>query len=306
MASLGENRYGKARVRVMKVVRHETHHAMKEWNVRVLLHGDFESCFNAGDNSKILPTDTMKNTVYYLARESQAATLEEFAIELIDYLLAKNPQVSKASAEVEEKSWGQLSIDGAPHPTTYRMNGPELQTVEALRERDGNLQLTSGIDGLMILKTTKSAFTGYIKDKLTTLPESTDRDSCLGVSGNAGRLRGCPAISNRRAAQGLRGARQPKRAAHSLRYRSGDARCRSGDGARQAHHAQPALQSGGPQPLRTGESQPDFRAHRRAPWVHRSGRHAIAATPSSKRVIVCQAACNPSKAHTSSTSTVNG
>ena len=175
MASLGENRYGKARVRVMKVVRHETHHAMKEWNVRVLLHGDFESCFNAGDNSKILPTDTMKNTVYYLARESQAATLEEFAIELIDYLLANNPQVSKASAEVEEKSWGQLSIDGAPHPTTYRMNGPELQTVEALRERDGNLQLTSGIDGLMILKTTKSAFTGYIKDKLTTLPESTDR-----------------------------------------------------------------------------------------------------------------------------------
>jgi len=175
MASLGENRYGKARVRVMKVVRHETHHAMKEWNVRVLLHGDFESCFNAGDNSKILPTDTMKNTVYYLARESQAATLEEFAVELIDYLLANNPQVSKASAEIEEKSWERVSIDGSPHPTTYRMNGPELQTVEAISERGGAVKITSGIDGLMILKTTNSAFTGYVKDKLTTLPESTDR-----------------------------------------------------------------------------------------------------------------------------------
>jgi len=175
MASLGENRYGKSRVRVMKVVRHETHHAMKEWNVRVLLHGDFESCFTAGDNSKILPTDTMKNTVYYLARESQAATLEEFAIELVEYLLANNLQVTKASAEVEEKSWEPVIIDGMPHPTTYKLGGSELQTTAAVRERGDALKVTSGIDGLVILKTTKSAFTGYIKDKLTTLPESTDR-----------------------------------------------------------------------------------------------------------------------------------
>jgi urate oxidase len=175
MATLGENRYGKSRVRVMKVVRQETHHAMKEWSVRVLLHGDFESCFTAGDNSNILPTDTMKNTVYWLARESQASTLEEFATELVEYLLAKNPQVTKTSAEIEEKNWEQVLIDGSPHATTYKLAGPELQTVEAVRERNGELKITSGIDGLVILKTTKSAFTGYIKDNLTTLPESTDR-----------------------------------------------------------------------------------------------------------------------------------
>ena len=175
MATLGENCYGKARVRVMKVVRHATHHAMKEWNVRVLLHGDFESCFTEGDNGKILPTDTMKNTVYYLARESNAATLEEFAIELVEYLLSNNPQVSKAVAEIEEKSWERVPIDGAPHATTYRLAGPELQTAEAVLERGGSMKITSGIDGLVILKSTNSAFTGYIKDKLTTLPESTDR-----------------------------------------------------------------------------------------------------------------------------------
>jgi urate oxidase len=175
MAHLGENRYGKSRIRVMKVVRHETYHAMKEWSVRVLLHGDFESCFTEGDNSSILPTDTMKNTVYYLARESQAATLEEFAIELVEYLLANNPQVSKASAEIEEKSWEQLLVDGAAHATTYKLGGPELQTCEVSHQRGGELKITSGVDGLMILKTKKSAFTGYIKDKLTTLPESIDR-----------------------------------------------------------------------------------------------------------------------------------
>jgi len=175
MAHLGENRYGKSRVRVMKVVHHATHHAMKEWSVRVLLHGDFATCFTEGDNSNILPTDTMKNTVYYLARESQAATLEEFAIELVDYLLANNPQVSKASVEIEEKSWKPVLLDGVPHATTYQLGGPELQTTEAIRKRGENLQIASGIDGLVILKTTNSAFTGYIKDKLTTLPESTDR-----------------------------------------------------------------------------------------------------------------------------------
>ncbi len=175
MASLGENRYGKSRVRLMKVVRHETHHAMKEWNVRLLLHGDFESCFTEGDNSRILPTDTMKNTVYYLARESQAATLEEFAIEIVEFLLANNPQASKVSAEIEEKSWSQLPIDGFPHPTTYRLGGPELQTTEVVQERGGPLKVISGIDGLVILKTTKSAFTGYIKNPQTTLPENTDR-----------------------------------------------------------------------------------------------------------------------------------
>jgi len=175
MATLGENRYGKSRVRVMKVVRHETHHALKEWNVRLLLHGDFETCFTEGDNSKILPTDTMKNTVYYIARESNAATLEEFAIEIVEFLLANNPQASKASAEIEEKSWQRMKVDGQPHPTTYQLSGPELQTAEVSQVRGGPLTVISGIDGLTILKTTKSAFTGYIRNAQTTLPESTDR-----------------------------------------------------------------------------------------------------------------------------------
>jgi len=175
MAHLGENRYGKSRVRVMKVVRHETHHEMKEWNVRLLLHGDFETCFTEADNGKILPTDTMKNTVYWLARESQAATPETFGIELAGYLLANNSQVTKASVEIEEKSWEQLIVDGEAHPTTYKMGGPEVQTASVVIARGSEPQVSGGIDGLMILKTTKSAFVGYIKDKLTTLPESTDR-----------------------------------------------------------------------------------------------------------------------------------
>ncbi|WP_348264486.1 urate oxidase [Telmatobacter sp. DSM 110680] len=175
MARLGENRYGKARVRLSRITRTAERHEFNEWAVRVLLQGDFESSFTAADNSKILPTDTMKNTVYSLAHSSSAATIEEFAMELGDYLLSNNPQVSKACIEIDEKCWERLELDSDPEATTFRLAGPELQTVQAERERGGGWVVASGVDGLTILKTTNSAFTGYIKDRLTTLKPAIDR-----------------------------------------------------------------------------------------------------------------------------------
>jgi len=183
MARLGENRYGKSRVRLSRITRHGDRHDFQEWSVRVLLHGDFEASFVDADNSKILPTDTMKNTVYSVARNSKAATIEEFAIELGDYLLSNNPQVSKASVEIEEKAWERMIVDGAPEATTFKLGGPELHTVHAVREKGNAWTITSGADGMVILKTTKSAFTGYLKDKLTTLKPATDR--ILGTSATA-------------------------------------------------------------------------------------------------------------------------
>ena len=75
MAALGDNRYGKTRVRLVRVKRHSEQHDFCEWTVQILLRGDFASCFEEGDNSKILATDTMKNTVYSLARDSSAACM---------------------------------------------------------------------------------------------------------------------------------------------------------------------------------------------------------------------------------------
>ncbi|MGA9671356.1 MAG: urate oxidase [Terracidiphilus sp.] len=175
MARLGENRYGKSRVRLSRITRHGDHHDFKEWIVRVLLEGDFESSFTEADNGKILPTDTMKNTVYSVARDSKAATIEEFATELGDYLLSNNPQVSGALVEIDEKAWERLVVDGEPDPFAFKLGGPEVNTVRAVRDQGREWSVRSGIDGLVILKTTKSAFTGYIKDKLTTLKPATDR-----------------------------------------------------------------------------------------------------------------------------------
>jgi urate oxidase len=175
MAKLGKNRYGKSRVRLSRITREGDRHLFNEWKVRVLLEGDFETSFTDADNSKVLPTDTMKNTVYYVARGSKATTIEEYAMELGDYLLTNNAQVSGVSVEVEERSWERMVVDGAAEPTTFKLGGPELQTVHAVRNKGAEWSITSGVDGLTILKTTKSEFTGYIKDKLTTLKPATDR-----------------------------------------------------------------------------------------------------------------------------------
>jgi urate oxidase len=96
-------------------------------------------------------------------------------MELGDYLLERNPHVSGALVEIEEKAWERMVVDGAPEATTFKLGGPEVRTVRAVRDQGREWSVRSGIDGLVILKTTKSAFTGYIKDKLTTLKPATDR-----------------------------------------------------------------------------------------------------------------------------------
>lgn len=175
MAKLGENRYGKSRVRLSRITRLADRHEFNEWTVHVLLYGDFKSSFTEADNSSVLPTDTMKNTVYFVARSSKAATIETFAMELGDYFLDNNPQVSKVSIQVDENAWQRMIAEETPEATTFKMGGPELQTTHAVRAKGGAWDVTSGVRGLTILKTTKSAFTGYIQDKLTTLKPATDR-----------------------------------------------------------------------------------------------------------------------------------
>ena len=96
-------------------------------------------------------------------------------MELGDYFLANNPQASGAKIEIEEKAWERMVVDGVAESTTFKLGGPELHTVRAVRDQGHEWTVRSGVDGLVILKTTKSAFTGYIKDKLTTLKPATDR-----------------------------------------------------------------------------------------------------------------------------------
>lgn len=184
MAQLAENHYGKSRVRLVRLNRQSSVHEFEEWNVEVILRGDFLSCFAEGDNSKILPTDTMKNTVYSLARKSSAICIEEFSKELIEHFLAHNPQVSSTEVSIQETLWQHLNVAGTLHPTTFSQAGGGRHTTRVTQTRAGEFQIESGLSDLVLMKTAHSAFEGYIHDPLTTLPETNDRlfGTCLDAS----------------------------------------------------------------------------------------------------------------------------
>jgi urate oxidase len=174
MARLASNSYGKARIRLVKVIRHGDRHDVKDLTVGVRLEGDFEEAHVAGDNRKILPTDTMKNTVYALAASLRIDQIEQFGIALVGHFLRENPQVSRARVEISERAWGRLPVNGRPHDHAFVDSGTERRTASVTSNGE-RVSVVAGIDGLQILKTTGSAFAGFLKDPFTTLRETQDR-----------------------------------------------------------------------------------------------------------------------------------
>jgi urate oxidase len=164
---LAGDTYGKSRVRLMKLVRREGRHDLKEITLEILFRGDFASCYEAGDNSKVLPTDTIKNTVYVLARKHEIASIEEFAQCLIEHFLKDNPQVSEVRVETTEHLWSRINSTAFT-----RASGKRTAVVTGTREAK---TIDAGIDDLLILRSAGSGFEGYIKDQYTTLPETKDR-----------------------------------------------------------------------------------------------------------------------------------
>ena len=175
MIEIVDNRYGKHRIRLMKVMRHAHGNEIYEWTVSILLRGDFTSAHMEGDNSKILATDTMKNTVYWVARQSNTTTPETYAFELIDYIMDRNPQVSSAEVGIDAHLWKNLKVDGTLHPDTFIHGSNEMQKTQVERFREKAFNVYSGLSGLYLLKTSNSAFSGFIRDSLTSLPETDDR-----------------------------------------------------------------------------------------------------------------------------------
>jgi urate oxidase len=147
---------------------------VKDLTVGVRLEGDFEEAHVAGDNRKILPTDTMKNTVYALAASLRIDQIEQFGIALVGHFLRENPQVSRARVEISERAWGRLPVNGRPHDHAFVDSGTERRTASVTSNGE-RVSVVAGIDGLQILKTTGSAFAGFLKDPFTTLRETQDR-----------------------------------------------------------------------------------------------------------------------------------
>jgi urate oxidase len=199
--ALAWNRYGKCRVRLVKVRRAHDQHAIVDLTIDVQLEGDFEAVYVEGDNRSCLPTDTMKNTVYALARQDTVVPVEAFATRLAEHFAAK-PGVSSARISASEIRWDRLVANGRLHSHAFVQGGSEQWTAVVTRGPTGT-DITSGLMNLVVLKTTDSAFTGFPRDEYTTLPETKDRIFATSIGARWNYRRGVTDFSAR---DGIRAA----------------------------------------------------------------------------------------------------
>ncbi|HEX4769739.1 MAG TPA: urate oxidase [Bryobacteraceae bacterium] len=170
MAKLEFDTYGKTKIRLTQVRRYRRGHDIHEISVNILFEGDFEAAFSEGDNSAVLPTDTMKNTVYVVAHETRWTSIDELARALSRHFLNRLEHLEKVIIEIEEVPWERIG----DHGTAFVQSGSERRYAKLTATRL-NETFIAGITGLQILKTADSAFAGFLKDEFTTLPETHDR-----------------------------------------------------------------------------------------------------------------------------------
>ena len=173
MSELTWSRYGKSRVRLVKLKRRQDPHEIVDLTIDVQLEGDFDRVFTHGDNSACLATDTMKNTVYAFASQNPIDHVEAFAIRLADHF-ASQPPVERVRIGAAEQRWERLSVGDRPHPHAFVQAGGEQWITTVTRDPRG-IEVVAGIANLVVLKTTDSAFSGFPRDRFTTLSETEDR-----------------------------------------------------------------------------------------------------------------------------------
>jgi urate oxidase len=167
---LGANNYGKSEVRLVKVTRGEDRHELIDLTVDVALEGDFDAAHTSGDNTGMLATDTMRNTVYALARTHPVDQIESFGITLVQRYLEAGPSVTRATVRIAEHPWARVGSN--PHAFQRGSGGTRVATVSG----DGSeLTIEAGIDDLLVLKTTGSGWSGFYRDQFTSLKDTDDR-----------------------------------------------------------------------------------------------------------------------------------
>jgi urate oxidase len=195
--SLLYDRYGKSRVRIVKVDRGDMHR-VKEITADVLCEGDFAAAYTQGSNKDIVATDTMKNLCYILAQQHEVDPIEKFAVIIAQTMLSRYEQVGKVTVELTEHLWDRVSLpdktglqsnvttDAYPdqlQPQTHAFirRQPEVRICVVKAARGVSPVILSRIADLQILKTTGSSFTGFYKCEYTTLPEAKDRNFCTSL-----------------------------------------------------------------------------------------------------------------------------
>jgi urate oxidase len=176
---LGPNRYGKSSVRVFKV--HDDGE-VGDLTVHVACEGDFAAVHLHGDNTAVVPTDTMKNTVYALAAREGLGELEAFGLRLGQHFLERNRSLRRVRIDLTQQAWRHIRMGDRDHPHAFMQRGPDVRTAIVQSDREATM-VGAGVSDLMILKSSRSAFAGFPRDEYTTLAETQDRLLATSLTG---------------------------------------------------------------------------------------------------------------------------
>jgi urate oxidase len=171
---LGGNRYGKSGIRLVTVDRGVGSHRLTDLTVGVTVEGEFADAYVAGDNSGVLPTDTMRGTVYALAGEGPVGEPEAFGQRLATHFLDTMPGATLARVELVADPWARIETGAGPHPHAFTGSSRGRRTASVTRAGT-DAWVVAGVTGLVVLKTAGSAFEGFMRDRYTTLEETEDR-----------------------------------------------------------------------------------------------------------------------------------
>ncbi|KAH7308091.1 uricase [Stachybotrys elegans] len=184
MPRVSAARYGKDNVRVYKVHRDAATgvQTVTEMTVCCLLEGEIETSYTKADNSVVVATDSIKNTIYILAKQHPVNPPELYASILGSHFIEKYAHIHVANVKIVVNRWIRMEVDGKPHPHSFIKDGGETRNVEARISRKDGIVINSSIADLTVLKSTGSAFHGYVQDEFTTLRETWDRILSTDVS----------------------------------------------------------------------------------------------------------------------------
>jgi urate oxidase len=171
---LAHSAYGKSKIRIVQVLRGRERHDLRDLMVAIRFKGQYDESYTDGDNRHVLPTDTMKNTVYALAARDGIQEPETFGLTLARHFLERNPRLNRVRVDLTEHLWGRIGGAKGEHGQAFIRNGPETRTAAIQAGRHRTL-VGAGVADLMILKSADSAFSDFLRDAFTTLPDTRDR-----------------------------------------------------------------------------------------------------------------------------------
>lgn len=122
-----------------------------------------------------MATDTQKQTVYLLAKQNPVNPPELFASIIGNHFITTYKHIHAAHVKIIVHKWTRMTVDGKPHPHSFLRDGNETRVVEVVAREGAGISIKSKIDGLLVLKSTGSAFYGFHRDEYTRLPETWDR-----------------------------------------------------------------------------------------------------------------------------------